>query len=215
MSDVHRDDLWRWWNATFTPAKADVFDDLLARWSSPSRHYHNVEHLHECLRELNAASGDLGAIDPRPVAVALWFHDAIYEPSRGDNEAASADLAAVTLREQGEHPATINRVRQLILDTAHRAQPHTPDGRLIVDIDLSILGKPPARFDRYDAAIRAEYAHVPWPDYRAGRRKVLQAFLDRPAIYHAPRFQTLYEAAARANLQRAMARLESAADCPD
>lgn len=176
----------------------------------PARHYHNVEHLHECLAELAAVAGDLSTRGHRSIALAIWFHDAIYDAARHDNEAASADLAAARLGQLGESPDVIATVGRLILDTAHRAEPATPEGRLMVDIDLSILGKPADRFDRYDAAIRAEYAHVPWQDYRTGRLKVLRAFLARPAIYGATCFKAAYEDAARANLDRAISRLESA-----
>jgi len=96
----------------------------------------------------------------------------------------------------------------LILDTAHRSSPASNDGRLIVDIDLSILGKPPAVFDNYDAGIRLEYAHVAEPVYRAGRLAVLRGFLARSEIYQTPMFVRQYEQPARENLFRAIERLQ-------
>jgi predicted metal-dependent HD superfamily phosphohydrolase len=198
----------RWMSARSGPIAEAVIADLLSRWSSPGRAYHNVEHLRECLDELDAVTAAAcEAVDIRPISLALWFHDAIYDPTRSDNESASAELAAAQLARLGESPETIAAVRRLVLDTAHRSQPATPDGRLIVDIDLAILGKPAERFDRYDAAIRAEYAHVSEADYRAGRAKVLQSFLDRSAIYTTPVFGARYETAARENLRRAVSRL--------
>ena len=185
-----------------------VGHDLLVRYGEPGRAYHNRDHLLECLTELDAVEED--AQDWGLLAAALWFHDAVYDPTRSDNEAASADLAGRQLATLGADPDEIARVRQLVLDTAHKSEPTTPDGRLIVDIDLSILGKNPARFDHYDRAIRSEYAHVPEPAYRAGRAAVLQSFLDRPAIYRTQRFADLYEWPARENLARAIGRLRSA-----
>lgn len=181
---------------------------LLARYGELGRAYHNRDHLLECLVELDAvedAADDWGAL-----ATALWFHDAVYDPTRSDNEAASADLAARQLAALGAEPDEIARVRQLVLDTAHKVDPATPDGRLVVDIDLSILGKDPARFDHYDRAIRAEYAHVPEPAYRAGRTAVLRSFLDRSAIYRTEQFAARYDQPARENLRRAIDRLASA-----
>lgn len=209
MTQTERDELRRRWESDIGssgPASARVFDDLLSRWSSPSRRYHNIEHLRDCLDEL-ASSGPVdGVAGRRPVALAIWFHDAIYDATRSDNEAASADLADAALRALGEPRPAVADVCRLILDTAHRAEPVTADGRLIVDIDLAILGKPPERFDRYDAAIRAEYAHVPDADYRAGRSRVLRGFLDRPRIYRIPRFAERYESQARINLTLAIDR---------
>ena len=91
----------------------------------------------------------------------------------------------------------------LILATKHN-RPVSGDAALLVDIDLAILGKPADEFDRYDAAIRQEYAWVSEEAYRAGRSKVLQSFLDRTTIYQTEFFRNLYEAQARTNLQRVL-----------
>ena len=194
-------------NAGDDMGHAACYDLLADRYGDPRRAYHNQQHLLECLEELNAAVHLCE--DAIAVELALWFHDAIYDPARTDNESASADLAASRLAQFVDEPERISRVREMILDTAHRREPATPDGRLIVDIDLSILGKPPARFDAYDAAIGTEYAHVPAAAYRAGRAAVLRAFLDRRTIYRLPHFVAKYECQARANLARAISRLQS------
>jgi predicted metal-dependent HD superfamily phosphohydrolase len=55
--------------------------------------------------------------------------------------------------------------------------------------------------------VRREYGWVPDALWREGRGKVLQAFLERPAIYASPQFQASHEAAARANLTRSLERL--------
>ena len=64
-----------------------------------------------------------------------------------------------------------------------------------------------ARFAAYDRQVRAEYAHVEDAAWRAGRRRVLQGFLDRDAIYGTQHFRAACEAAARSNLDEALARL--------
>lgn len=76
------------------------------------------------------------------------------------------------------------------------------------DVDLSILGAASERFDEYERQIRAEYAWVPGVVFRAARRKLLQGFLARPSIFSTARLISAYEARARANLQRALERLE-------
>ena len=58
-----------------------------------------------------------------------------------------------------------------------------------------------------DAQIRAEYAHVPDEEFRQGRQRVLSGFLARPRLYNTEYFHSMFEAQARKNLQRAMARL--------
>ncbi|HEX8913014.1 MAG TPA: hypothetical protein VF796_11690 [Humisphaera sp.] len=187
------------------PASRVALDDLLARYAEPHRAYHDRTHLAECLALLDEARA--ACADPRAVEVAIWFHDAVYDPRATDNEPASADLADRQLAALGEPAAWVARVHQLILDTAHRDEPASADGALLVDIDLAILGADAARFDAYDRAIRAEYAHVPEPAYRAGRSAVLRRFLDRRPIYRTPPMADRFEAAARRNLAAAIARL--------
>jgi predicted metal-dependent HD superfamily phosphohydrolase len=100
-------------------------------------------------------------------------------------------------------------VKELIAATKHSSVPPTADARVVTDIDLSILGQPAEVFDAYDRAIRLEYAHVGDEAFAAGRAKVLRQFLERPAIYSTESFRGWYEAAARENLARAIARWEA------
>ena len=86
--------------------------------------------------------------------------------------------------------------------------PLDPDARLLVDIDLAILGAAPERFDEYEVQVRQEYAWVPGPLFRRKRREILQGFLDRPCIYTTEPFRTRFELQARSNLQRSVARLK-------
>ena len=58
-------------------------------------------------------------------------------------------------------------------------------------------------FDAFEAAIRAEYAHVDAGSYRAGRGAVLASFLEKPVIYACPALGERLEARARENLRRA------------
>jgi predicted metal-dependent HD superfamily phosphohydrolase len=132
-----------------------------------------------------------------------WF----YELGRHDNEAESAAWAVRELLRSGAGEEMAGRVRRLIMATCHDAAPVSIDARLVVDIDLAILGAPPARFDEYDAQIRAEYAFVPEALFRQRRAQVLQAFLGRGRIFGTPAFVDRFEAAARANLERAQRRL--------
>ena len=136
---------------------------------------------------------------PGEVALAVWFHDAVYDTSRHDNEAVSADWAARVLARTGAVVEVVERVRALIMATRHSQAPATPDERLLVDIDLAILGAAPARFD--------EYGFVAEALFREKRGEILRGFLERPALFATPALSDRFEAAARQNLAQAIAAL--------
>lgn len=178
---------------------------LVACWSEKHRHYHTLQHLRECFEQFEAARGD--AVRPAEIAIALWFHDAFYDPKRDDNELRSARWLREAAVDAGIAQATAQRLYELVLATTHEAVPDDPDTKLLVDVDLSILGAPPERFDESDRQVRLEYSHVPEAEWKVGRKRVLRGFLDRPRLYGTERFHAAIEARARENLQRALARL--------
>ena len=196
------------WNAAWHALGVAGADEALCvelqrRYSEPQRHYHTLQHLGECLawfeqqKDLAERSGE--------VALALWFHDAIYDVHAHDNEARSADWARSAMLERGAPKEAAERVHALVMATRHDAVPEGRDAELLIDIDLSILGAERARFDEYERQVHAEYAFVPDEIRRPRRREILQRFLAREAIYITPRMHALLEAQARTNLTRSIA----------
>jgi len=178
---------------------------LLSRWAEPHRKYHTLQHLEECL-DLFASERAL-AEHPGEVAIALWFHDAVYDTQRHDNEAASAHWARQVLLEAGAQAVVADRVHGLIMATRHSEVPSTPDATFLVDIDLAILGADPARFAQYERQIRDEYGFVPEPVFRDKRAQILRGFLQRPALFSTPAFAQRFGERARANLSGAIEQL--------
>lgn len=185
--------------------RSQHYADLLARYAEPTRHYHTAQHLDECLAHLDDMRGAAARV--AECEFALWYHDAVYAALASDNERRSADLAAQVLASAGAAPDRIARVEAMILATTHAAAPAAGDIALVVDIDLAILGASEARFDKYEHQVRAEYAWVPGPIFRAKRRAVLEAFLARPALYSTSVMRERFESAARANLRRSIVAL--------
>jgi predicted metal-dependent HD superfamily phosphohydrolase len=184
-----------------------VRNELIARYSEPHRRYHTMVHIEDCLAQV-AASTDMDENQRALMDAAIWFHDAIYDATRSDNEAESAKLAADRLAVEGAPQAFIDEVVRLILLTAgHSVQADDALGARLVSIDLSILGADRDRYDAYAAAIREEYAHVPEPLYRAGRAAILGRFLESEALFADPIWAARFEALARANLTREIAAL--------
>jgi predicted metal-dependent HD superfamily phosphohydrolase len=208
---------WEWsWNALGRAAPPGLQKQLLEAWSEPQRHYHALRHLRECLA-LWSAWRDQCA-HPGEVAIALWFHDAVYEPRELGNEHKSASWAADSLSAAGVDGETVQRVYDLVMDTCHMAPPYSGshveavrgvDSDMLLDMDLAILGSPTARFETYSADVRREYPWVPTEQYRRERAAVLQGFLDRPRIFRSPPGFQAFETRARANLSSALRALRA------
>src|ERR1043166_7920800 len=158
-----------------------AFAELFSRYSESHRAYHNLAHIKAMLAELKSVR-DL-ATKPNAIEFAIWYHDAIYDTRGNDNEEQSATLALNVASQAGLTEDFRKSVEHLILATKHTANPVDADARLLVDIDLAILGQSEERFDKYEREIREEYGWVSEKDFIAGRSAVLKSFIDRATIY--------------------------------
>jgi predicted metal-dependent HD superfamily phosphohydrolase len=184
-----------------------LFGDLLARYSEPWRRYHTLQHLEECIAQFEPVRPL--AARPAEIEAALWFHDAVYDVRRHDNEQESARLADASLGQAGVDQDVRERVTELILATRHSAAPEGNDEMLLVDVDLSILGAAATRFQEYEKQIREEYAFVPEAAFCSKRQQILASLMMRPRIYATAHFFNLLEAQARTNLERVIGPAES------
>jgi predicted metal-dependent HD superfamily phosphohydrolase len=184
-----------------------MFQQLSTAYAEPSRAYHNIEHIRACLAEFDECR-EL-ARHPEEVEAALWFHDAVYVPGAADNEEQSARLAESALRSHGVAAEVTQRIGDLVRATQHVTLLQEPDAQLLCDIDLAILGREPAVFDRFESQIRREYGWVPESLYRRSRSAILARLLGRASIYQTRRFTERYEGPARRNLKRMLTTLSS------
>ena len=169
---------------------------LMKAYGEPQRAYHTLQHLEECLRVLDEVREFMQ--QPDLIEMALWFHDAVYDPSSGNNEALSAGLAMEALG----GAATAREVARLIMLTKSHVPGDGPEDAWIIDIDLAIFAMSPERVAEYECQIREEYAWVPFEVYREKRAEVLRDFLNREPIYHSSWACEHFEAAAKGNLRR-------------
>jgi predicted metal-dependent HD superfamily phosphohydrolase len=179
---------------------AAVAAELVARWSEPHRHYHNLDHLRACLNEV---------VDP-VTRLAVWGHDAIYDPRSAENEERSALLLTHLLHRCQTPPDAITESARLIRMTkGHAVEPGDERGMVLADADLSVLTRPWPSYLSYVDAIRKEYSHVSEELWRAGRAAVLRGLLDLPAMFH---LHPEREGPARANINRELSQLHHDAD---
>lgn len=192
------------WTTDVGPHFADTLTRLLARYSEPHRRYHAVEHVLRVRRRVGELLRSHPVPDASTVCVAVWFHDAIYDVRRSDNEAASSALARRELVALGWSSARVDAVERLILVTAgHTAR--ATDEAVVIDADLSVLGGDPAEYEAYRQGVRFEYAHIDDDGWRTGRSQVLRRLLAAPAIFT---IDTDREPRARANLTAELSSLD-------
>ncbi len=171
-------------------------------YSGPYRFYHNMGHIQHCLNVLDQFCGSSKTYPE--IEFALWYHDYIYDPRAKDNEEASARVASKVCVELGFPESFIRTVESLILITKHIESPENLLQKVIVDIDLSILGADHTMYDKFEADIRREYSFVNEADFIVGRSAILNGFLSRPRIFNTEFFLSKYENKARDNLIRAI-----------
>ena len=175
-----------------------VFNKLIAAYSEKQRAYHTLQHLYECLALLDSIRADLNDADA--VALALWFHDAVYDPQAKDNELKSAELFEQYLAQDLSFDI-VQKIKRWILVTQKHEATNELDLQFLLDIDLAILAASAERFTEYEQQIQQEYAWV-YPDiYLIKRKQVLAHFYQTEPLYQTEYFQQNFEQRAKENLK--------------
>lgn len=109
--------------------------------------------------------------DPISAKLAIFFHDVVYDPAQKppENEHASA----MALKEKlGQHidEAVINKAMAIIEATASHKATSDRDTDLVLDIDMSVLGRDWEEYSKYAEDTMKEYVPVYGEEaYRQGR----------------------------------------------
>lgn len=176
-----------------------AWKELEKNYSSEKRHYHNLSHLENLFAELKQIQAEIS--DWNAISFSVFYHDAIYDVKKNDNEEQSALLAEKRMRELNVPEQIISRCKEQILATKSHAVSPEHDTNLFTDADLSILGKSAASYEIYFRQIREEYSIYPDLLYKPGRKKVLNHFLEMKRIFKTDLFADRYEKQARENLK--------------
>ena len=109
-------DIWTGLDCTEPPG---LLDAIRAAYAEPWREYHTAQHLQECLLLWDETRQ--GDPEELLIALALYFHDAVYDPRAPDNEARSADWAArLWLQDRGVTPTARVVVASGVNDKGYR-----------------------------------------------------------------------------------------------
>lgn len=198
------------------PDAGKVIDEVWAHYEEPSRFYHTIEHIIDCLGHVPVVRETEGMTRPRVfyaeiliIELALWYHDVIYDPQKRDNEAQSCELLRAHAEQLHLRSEIVLRACDAIMATRYSVSepPQDKCAKWVVDLDLHILATPESVFDDFERRVREEYTFVDDDTWIAGRTMVLQRFLDRDWIYQTALYRRRFEGEARRNLKRSLARL--------
>lgn len=181
-----------------------LLDGLFARHREKHRRYHTATHVAWVIRHVGELADHERVEHLDEIVAAAFYHDAVYEPSYPANERASARLARRDLATIGWDEASVERVGSMIEATEHVATAtNEPSGdtAILLDADLAVLGAEPAAYDDYVRGVRSEYRQLDDEEWRAGRTRVLQSFLDRDTIYATDEGRRRWQSRARANIE--------------
>lgn len=191
----------------FTDHMEDAFSNLIEKYSEPHRRYHTLQHLLESFFLLDTVGKGLST--PR-VELALFYHDLVYDVpayTTGSNEEMSAAWMAYDLMTLDIQIEDIHAIDRMIRLTRKHEGPETDEEKLLLDVDLAILGAEPDRYEQAAEQIRQEYAIATDDQWRIGRFKVLQGFLHRDRIYATDAFRERFEERARRNVMAELQKL--------
>jgi predicted metal-dependent HD superfamily phosphohydrolase len=175
----------------------------------PKREYHTWRHVMDCLEELENTNIP-GLLEYRDIiALSIFYHDCIYCPMGSNNERLSAERAFIDLMGLGLGESYAKKIHDHIILTTHKKPCDFLSGQILMDIDMSILGKSIAVFKCYEYQIKEEYRFVLASTYKKERVKFLNSLLKKNRIYQTKYFQDKYEETARDNIKNLVNELTS------
>lgn len=193
-------------------ANPAIDEDVVKKWSStlnaaysePHRHYHTAEHISFMLQAaLRPESLPYNSIE---VELATWFHDAVYDPTREDNEEKSTELFSSFAEEAQLDAETRRIVSAMIMASKDHAIPldfptdKEGELRLFLDLDMLILAEDKEAYDTYARQVRAEYQHLSDRAYQIGRVKFLRGVMKRDRVFLLDTFHEQSNFSARQNM---------------
>ena len=183
--------------------RSRIADELFASYYDNSRYYHNLEHIQNCLWELDQVKDQ--SIDKSMIELAIWYHDVIYSPISKVNELQSAKQMKEALI---KFPSKINLdyVYKMILSSPQKGPKLTNSEQYFFDIDYSVLGQREIDYMAYKQNVRIEYSSVPSLLYYLKRKFFLKNLL-KMGIFQTQYFKMRYESQAVLNIKSELAKM--------
>jgi predicted metal-dependent HD superfamily phosphohydrolase len=189
---------------------------LTTLYTQPHRKYHNINHINDCLAELEDFCHPEFTSTPRDVVeTAIWYHDAVYNPYSKLNEYNSYKM----FEDGCQHRLLHQMVREntlvstIIMLTSRHLETHgdlSLEAQVMLDIDLSGFGKDRMTFVQNGMNIRHEYYRTKLKDFLEGRMKFYEALIKRPTLYYTEYFYSKYHTISQDNIRWEMALISEA-----
>ena len=149
---------------------------LIKCYYEEHRFYHTFDHIKRMFDVANKYN--LLLTDEQ--SMAIFYHDAYYDPGFDQNEELSAKMFMDYCFNQKAVSLDAFIVRQIILDTKLEISTIN-ESKLVIDLDLYDLGTD--RYENYKNNIRKEFYIYSDEEFRQGRVKWIESFLAREKIY--------------------------------
>ncbi|GFS25649.1 hypothetical protein ElyMa_001692600 [Elysia marginata] len=153
----------------------DWWSVISRRYGEEWRFYHTLSHIYAMMQLYHQWRERISELNT--VALAIYFHDIVYDPQANDNEAQSIILFEKFAQDSNLSHEVVSRVSHMINCTISHSIENSGDDLdlcLFLDFDLAVLGQDPTQYKAYAQNIRKEYIHVDEESYRTGRTKVIQ-----------------------------------------
>jgi predicted metal-dependent HD superfamily phosphohydrolase len=202
------EEVWDMLSYQLSIPKADsrkILEEVINKYTEPHRSYHNLSHVYSMLMMAEEYYDFIE--NPVLFELSIWFHDLIYDPSRNDNEEKSAERA-IELLSPFLADSFLENLKQIILSTIkHAPLLKDHDNELFLDLDMAVLASESIIYEQYTSAIQKEFSIFPAELYQAGRKSILEKFLEGKNIFLTPFFKENFEKQAVENIQNEIASL--------
>lgn len=154
--------------------KCDV-NTILSMWNESHRSYHTLNHLNYLISQINENKSKYSEKEYEKLLIASLFHDAVYDPMRGDNEEKSADFFMECCIDKSSND--ILEIKQIILDTKTH-QSNTKLSESFNNYDMSIVERGFDDLLEWEHGIHEEFKEY-GDKYKEGRLNFLESVLDK------------------------------------
>lgn len=144
-------------------------------WNEKTRFYHSISHLNQILYDIehNIWFNELSLVEKHTLVLGAFFHDAIFDSKKTDNEDRSIDFFKRSYIRKDL--IMIQKVISLIEATKHRKRPIEKLQKIFWDADNAKFKEGYHTLLNNEKLIRKEYAHLSSKAYQEKRIKFLES----------------------------------------